>query len=311
MRYFILKLTLFFSLLASAYLFMVNKLSEGYVDMYYPKYTQHAGGLVIGLSRADQGIDPKTIVENLELKTDLPLINFAANQYYYGEVYLEGIKQKLKHGSGNGLFILSVSPGSFTGPIGFGTKGIKEMDGKTAMGKAEDFNSDPNYSYIINCYGQGLYHALFAQRAPGNMITHDNGWNEILTSGSDFVLSDALKMDWKRQNLDYFQRRLPKEETKDYRWEWFGKTIEYLRDKGQVVLVRMPADKEVFDFENSNSLNFDRSMDSIIKIHQIPYLDYSKNSSYFETYDGSHLHSGSAIQFSTQLAKDIGVHIKK
>lgn len=311
MRYFILKLILFCVLLASAYAFMVNRLSEGYVDMYYPKYTQDAGSLVIGLSRADQGIAPKTVSENLDRKIDLPLVNFAANQYYYGEVYLEAIKKKLKKGNHKGMFILSVSPGSFTAPIGFGAEGIKKMDEKAAIGKTEDFSSDPNYSYIINCYGQGLYHALFTQRAPGNVITHNNGWNEVLVSGNDFTLSDALKLDWKRQNIAYFQRRLPKEETKSYRWEWFGRTIEYLKDKGQVVLVRMPADKEIIDFENENSPNFRKSMDSITKIHQIPYLDYSINTQDYETYDGSHLHSESAIQFSTQLAKDMAVHIKK
>ncbi|WP_010517365.1 hypothetical protein [Croceivirga radicis] len=311
MRYFILKLILFFTLFAMAYAFMVNKLSEGYVDMYYPKYTQDAGSLVIGLSRADQGIDPKTVADNINQEINLPLVNFAANQYYYGEVYLEAIKKKFSKKKDNGLFILSVSPGSFTAPIGFGAEGIKKMDEKAAIGKSEDFNSNPNYSYIINCYGQGLYHALFAQRAPGNVITHNNGWNEVLVSGSDFTLSDALKMDWKRQNLAYFQRRLPKEETKSYRLEWFGRTIEYLKDKGQVLLVRMPADKEIIDFENENSPNFRKSMDSITKIHQIPYLDYSENTSGYETYDGSHLHSESAIQFSTQLAKDMAVHIKK
>tara|TARA_Y100000815_G_scaffold46279_1_gene38018 strand:+ start:3841 stop:4776 length:936 start_codon:yes stop_codon:yes gene_type:complete len=311
MRFFILKLLLFLALLASAYAFLVNRLSEGYVDMYYPKYTQGASSLVIGLSRADQGIDPKTVTENINQEIDLPLINFAANQYYYGEVYLEAIKKKLIRANGKGVFILSASPGSFTAPIGFGAEGIKKMDEKAAIGKTEYFNSNPNYSYIINCYGEGLYHALLAQRAPGNVITHDNGWNEVLASGSDFTLSDALKMDWKRQNLAYFQRRLPKEETKSYRWEWFGKTIEYLMDKGQVILVRMPADKEIIDFENENSPNFRKSMDSITKVHQIPYLDYSKNAPGYETYDGSHLHSESAIQFSTQLAKDMAVHIKR
>ena len=52
-------------------------------------------------------------------------------------------------------------------------------------------------------------------------------------------------------------------------------------------------------------------MDSITKVHQIPYLDYSKNAPGYKTYDGSHLHSESAIQFSTQLAKDMAVHIKR
>ncbi|MCB0373552.1 MAG: hypothetical protein KDD31_11120 [Muricauda sp.] len=305
MRIFILKIVVFCTLLASAYLLMVHKLSEGYVDMYYPKFTQKAGSLVIGLSRADEGIDPETILNNLPEKSDQSLVNFASNQNYYGKVYMDAIKEKLDDSAENRFFILSISPGSFTAPKGFGTKGIEAMDTKTPIGKTFDFTSNPNYSYIMNCYGSGLYNAFLDVDSADNLTSHDNGWNEISLKSNTFTITKDLMFDWKRQNLAYFERRLPKEEVKTYRLEWFGKTIEYLKNKGTVFLVRMPADEEIVSFENEHLPTFNAMVDSVAKVYKVPYLDYSESRPGFGTYDGSHLYSETAKEFSTILAKDM------
>lgn len=311
MRIFILKIVVFCTLLASAYLLMVNKLSEGYVDMYYSKFTQKAESLIIGLSRADEGIDPETILNNLPKTVDQSLVNFASNQNYYGRVYLEAIKNKLNDGKEAPFFILTISPGSFTAPKGFGTKGIEAMDTKTAIGKTSDFTSNPNYSYIMNCYGGGLYNAFLDVDSGGNLTSHDNGWNEISLKSNTFTITKDLMFDWKRQNLAYFERRLPKEEVKPYRLEWFGKTIEYLKNKGMVFLVRMPADQEIISFENKHLPTFNTMVDSITQVHQVPYLDYSNSQTEFGTYDGSHLYSETAKEFSAVLAKDMLPYLNK
>src|SRR5690606_19902047 len=121
MKSLIIKTTLFCSLMAGAYFMLVDKLSHGFVDMYYQKFTQSAGSLIIGLSRADQGIDPTIIEERLDGEgIGLPLVNFAANQYNFGEVYLQAIKQKLTPTSDRRIFIVSVSPGSFWSQKEFG-----------------------------------------------------------------------------------------------------------------------------------------------------------------------------------------------
>lgn len=312
MKVFILKITLFCALLVLSYLAMVHKLSEGYVDMYYPKFTQSAKSLIIGLSRADEGIDPYTLENGLPEEYNGPVVNFASNQNYFGSVYLDAIKEKLVD-TGNSkkrFFIVTVSPGSFTAPKGFGTKGIEAMDRKTAIGRANDFTSMPNYSYIMNCYGNGLYNAFIDSYSGGNLTTHTNGWNEVSLESPTFNITQEVIKDWKRKNLAYFERRLPKEEVKPYRLEWFGKTLEHLKKEGDVFLVRMPADKEIIEFENKNLPTFKTLMDSITHVYQIPYLDYSIGNKSFGTYDGSHLYSESAKEFSTILARDMLRHLK-
>src|SRR5690606_31155919 len=205
MKNLILKSVFFCSLLAGSYLFLVDKLSEGHVDMNYPKFTQEAGSLIIGLSRADQGIDPE-ILESHFLSPGFngPLINFASNQSYFGETYLNAIKKKLNADPGKRIFIVAVSPGSFSGPVGFGAKGIETMDKNTPIGKTKDFTSNPNYSYIMNCYGNGLYTALINERGWENLTSHANGWNEISLESKSSPITPALIGDWKKQNLAYY-----------------------------------------------------------------------------------------------------------
>lgn len=306
MKNLILKAVIFCSLLAGGYLLLVDKLSKGYVDMNYQKFTQEAGSLIIGLSRADQGIDPGTIEQHIP-GGDLngPLVNFASNQFYFGETYFNAIKKKLNTSGGNRIFIITVSPGSFTAPKGFGTKGITVMDSKMGIGKTKDFTSNPNYSYIMNCYGSGLYTALLENRKWENLTPHDNGWNEISLESEVSPIGKALMADWKKQNLAYYKRRLPKKEIKPYRKEWFVKTIEFLQSQGRVYLVRMPVDDEILDFENQSWAEFNTYIQSIARDKNIPYFDYTSGPKKFATYDGSHLYSKTAKEFSSLLAGDL------
>lgn len=306
MKNLILKAVLFCSLMAIGYFLLVDKLSKGFVDMTYLKFTQEAGSLVIGLSRADLGIDPQTVEEQLIGFSDSgPLINFASNQYNFGETYLNAIKKKLNSSPDNRIFIITVSPGSFTAPKGFGAKGILSLDSKTAIGKTKDFTSYPNYSYIINCYGSGLYTALIENRDWDNLTPHDNGWNEISLESNSTPIGTELIEYWKRQNLAYYGRKLSMIEVKPYRKEWFVKTIEFLQSEGSVYLVRMPVDQEILNFENQSWEGFSTYIQDVASERNIPYFDYSHRSGRFATYDGSHLYSETAKEFSAQLAQDI------
>ncbi len=306
MKKLIIKTIFFCSILGGGYFLLVDQLSKGYVDMTYQKFTQEAGSLIIGLSRADLGIDPETIEDHIPEETfNGPLINFASNQYNFGETYFKAIKRKLNTAPGKRIFIITVSPGSFTAPMGFGYKGIAAMDSKTGIGKTKDFTSNPNYSYIMNCYGNGLYTALIENRDWDNLTAHNNGWNEISLESKSTPIGKTLMGDWKRQNLAYYHRQLSQLEIKPYRKEWFVKTIEFLKSEGSVYLVRMPVDREILNFENQSWKEFNSYIRGVALEKNIPYFDYSQEGGKFATYDGSHLYSETAKEFSTQLAKDI------
>ncbi|PRX55274.1 hypothetical protein [Flagellimonas meridianipacifica] len=306
MKQFLIKIIVFASFFWGLYLLTVVKLSDGFVDMYYPKFTQEAGSLVLGLSRADQGIDPVVLEETLEpFQINKPIINFATNQSFYGEVYLEAIQKKLAKNTTNGIFILSVSPGSFTGPKNMGPKKIRAFDERMVIGKTDNFTTSPNYNYIINCYGQSLYNSIYNTNTWGHLVSHDNGWNQVkLIAGKDTIKERDIA-NWKSENLIFYNKKSQTESFKDSRFEQFLKTISFLKKKGKVFLVRIPADPDVLAFENSRWSDFDSRMERVANTYNIPYLNYSKQTSAVKTYDGSHMESNSAKKFTKMLAERI------
>lgn len=305
---FIFKITLFCLLLIATYLFFVDKLSKGYVDQYYQKFTHESGSLILGLSRADQNIVPQVLETELsDLNFNMPITNFAINLDHsaYGNLYLQGIKQKLTPKLNNGLFILSVTPGAFAAPIKMDDEAIFNMDKKGVIGKTTNLKQNPNYNYIINNYANPLYNGIINLNSWKHHIAHGNGWNEFVLVSHLDTLKQKDMLFWKAQTIKYYRKKNELLEISKYRINGFVNTIEYLKTRGKVFLVRLPADTDFIDFENSNWPNFNQEIDSIAKQHNVPFFNYTLQDTNYITYDGSHMLSKSAKAFTKQLSSDI------
>lgn len=313
MKIFFAKILIFSSVFILTYLFLVQRLTNGYVDMYYQKFTGEARSLVIGLSRADEGIRPDVVEEGLKDGNIAgPIVNFATNQSFYGETYLKAIQGKLRPLDGkNGIYILSVSPASFNTSKGASLKNIEHFDKNTVMGKTSIYTANPNYDYVTSCYGDPLYNAIYNTTKWPHLTSHNDGWNEVRPLVGTAEISDADQSAWKDQNITYYHRKAREEAFNVYRLKWFIKTIEYLSRKGNVFMVRIPADMDIINLENEYSPAFDHKMDSISRATNVSYLNYTKKDLNLKTYDGSHLTSTSATIFSGQLSKDILSSIAK
>ncbi|QLG46711.1 hypothetical protein [Costertonia aggregata] len=315
MKGFLIKVSLFTALFISVYFSFLYKLSTGYVDGYYYKFCGEGESLIIGLSRAHDGIVPEIINKSLMVSdfNGKKISNFAfeKSQSPFGEVYLESIKRKIGNSKGRGLFIISVTPGSFLALKGMTDKEIEKRDKKIMMlGKVSDVTSNPNFSYLTNCYGNPLYNIFFNDKNKiSNRIVHPSGWNEFrMKSESYNVMKSDLKL-WKSQTLEGYKAIYEKEAVSEYRIASLKKLIRFLKKKGEVVLVRMPTSEEVNEFENKKWEFFNVEIDSMAKKIDIKYLDYSDNFM-FNTYDGSHLVSESAKSFTGLLADDIKKHLE-
>ncbi|PIA77529.1 hypothetical protein BFR04_08805 [Gaetbulibacter sp. 4G1] len=311
LKKFILKLALLVIAFIGLYCFFIDKLSKGYVDEYYNKFTQEAGGLIIGLSRANEGISPYILEEELKdnLKNTKPIINFAINEAHFGKIYHESINKKMLK-TNNGLFIISISPGNFTAPYGLDENQIYEFDKKLKMGKINNFTSSPNYDYIINNYGLPLYNTLHELDKWNHRTSHNNGWNEVILKSPNNTITDKDIAYWKSLNIKFYNDKAKHEKVAAYRHKWFIKTIKELIGKGNVFLVRMPSDMDILKLENNYWDEFDSEMDSISNFYGVPYFNYSNKSSEYKTYDGSHLESESAKKFTKQLCLDIKDFLK-
>ncbi len=308
---FFIKIALFVLILGSLYLFFVDKLANDYVDPHYYKFTQKAGGLILGLSRANEGISPYIVEEKLKpyFPFKNPLVNFAINESHFGAIYLRAIKQKIQEADSL-VFVMSISPGNFSAPKGLDSIGIFEYDKQLTLGKVSNYTSNPNYNYIIKTYGAPLYNSLHDMDRWPHRISHKNGWNEIVLNNEFGSISDDDISHWKSLTIDFFNTKIKQEQLADYRYTYFIKTLEFLKTKGQVFLIRMPSDKMLLKFEKKHWQDFDIEMDSISKVYHIPYFNYAENTETYKTYDGSHLESQSAKQFSNVLANDIKTYLE-
>ena len=97
MKKFLIKLLLFLSvvILTFGYIF---SFADGYTDPFYMRFTTaKQKNLIIGTSRAAQGIQPQILNKKLNLK----FFNYAFTVMHspFGETYLNSIKSKLDESS--------------------------------------------------------------------------------------------------------------------------------------------------------------------------------------------------------------------
>ena len=306
MTRFLLKLILLALIFIGLYSLMVHRLSTTHVDEHYYKFTQEASSLVLGISRANQGINPDRLEKEFAgLEFGGPVVNFALNKYQspYGEVYQNAIEQKLSKNTG-GLFILSVSPGNFVAPNQLNESEIFDMDSKMSIGKIDNYTSAPNYEYIVNCFSKPLYIALFPKESK-NPVFHQNGWQEAKLEGPDLIITPELMNDWKSLNIREYHRILKRESVSEYRISQFKKIIGFLKSKGEVVMVRMPIDCDILEDENEEWPEFELEMQAIADDFEVAFFNYSDRCNRYTYYDGSHLESESANRFTGSLARDI------
>lgn len=294
---------------------MVNKLSKDYVDVYYKKFTQKAGGLIIGISKASKGINPAIIEEKLSvLNYDKPIINFALNSSnsLYGEVYLEAIKKKLNPKINKQLFILSVSPVAFAALKDLNPEDIYKMDkNHTVLGKVNQVSSKPNYNYILNTYEQPLYNALHPYEKWTFFKLHDNGWVETTRTTDKDTIREVDTKFWKFKVSELFKNQLDFQEVSTYRIDSFIKILIFLKSKGDVFIINMPEDQEFLDMEKMFWPDFEQKIDSISTKYNTPFFNYNNLDHKFKTYDGVHFDTANAIAFTKMLSEDIYNYLKK
>ena len=301
--------------LVGAYLFFSWKLTTTFVSDDYSKFTHETPSLILGLSREHYGLDPETVDRELsEVNYEGPFQNFAfeKSQSPYGEVYLHAILEKLPSQTMDGIFILGVSPGSFSAANRLKTpEEILEFDSGTMLGKMTRYNSDPNLEFVRKCYGRSLYKGLFPHDHRVTSTFHENGWEEFRLYGPGYEITAEDIRYWQDETVKGYTKLagvIP-EHISSYRLEWFSKTIDSLQKHGRVFLLRVPMHRGVLALEDQVWPSFDRQMDSIALLKSVPYLNYRDRTEEFETYDGSHLHSESAKAFSRDVARTIKDYI--
>ena len=271
---------------------------KGGVDAFYGRFTSPpAGSLVLGTSRAAQGIRPAVLTARLGGQFEGPLLNYAFTLTHspYGPAYLRSIQRKLRPETKNGLFIVAVDPWSLslTGPEG------AFPEDNSFIGQLHQVSQNPNLAYLTHYQTKPLYR-LPLDYATSTERLHPDGWLEV-NIGTD---SAQVRARTARKLQDY-RRLAASQHLSAGRLQALRQTIQFLKPHGRVVLVRLPVGASLLALEKTYQPGFDQLMRQTAAAQAVPYLDYSAQP--FATTDGNHLQRAASADFSQQLAMDLTV----
>ena len=269
---------------------------RGGVDAFYGRFTSPpAGSLILGTSRAAQGIQPAVLAARLGGGFDGPLLNYAFTLTHspYGPAYLASIRRKLRPEVKNGLFILAVDPWSLslTGPEG------AFPEDQSFIGQLQQVSQNPNLPYLTRYQTKPLYR-LPLDYATATERLHPDGWLEVRI-GTDSAQVRARTI----RKLQDYRRLAASQHLSAGRLQALRQTIAFLKPHGRVVLVRLPIGPALLALENTYQPSFDQQMRRLAADFSLPYLDYSARP--YATTDGNHLQRPASQAFSEQLATDL------
>lgn len=276
------------------YYFLLLEQTQRY-DPFYHKATYHSPYLVLGASRAQKGISPAILQEELQLPGKALNFAFTAVESPYGAPYLDLVKRKLGQPDQPGLFILSVHPATL-------------MDYELARGRREEdfrfydlymLNRDPNPEYVlrnVNNTRSLLPLLLYGPDRRRRFDTiHDDGWVERNPP-------DSLRP----TSLDQLPANRLAPVPSPKREKWLKKTVEYLSQHGKVVLVRLPTRRAIREKEDEALPHFEELMTTIASETGAVYWNYAdltESLSYADNFH--HLDGTGARAFTRRLAQDL------
>ncbi len=300
MKKFLIKISLFLFCIGifGVYIF---SFADGSTDPFYVRFASpRQSSLILGASRAAQGIQPKILDEIFDSDKDHKFYNYAFTLGHspYGPTYLKSIKTKIDPKTNKGVFIVTVDPWAISNrgedPNNFSNFREKER----CLGKVTINNLSPNIQYLIYCFDEP-YINLFKKHQNPAFFLHKDGWLELnVAMDSVSVNKRTLKKIRNYRNIN-----LPIYHFSELRLRYLEKTIMYLQEYGSVYLARLPVHPKMLEIENSLMPDFNEKINQLAKSGEIPYLDMTDNNEQYEFIDGQHLYKTSGAEVSKKIAE--------
>ena len=267
--------------------------SKGFIDYHYSKITGEGNSLIIGTSRASQGLIPEIIIENSTFAN--LLLNFAFTSYNspYCEAYLDAIEKKLNDSVRNGIFILEIDPFALVDDS-------NEKAPSKLFSQQIIMHGKTNYEYLYRNVNPFYNIIINNNDLNKNCLAHQNGWLEVtLSKDSTEALNRA------KSKLVSVEKSVSFCKISEDKMMWLEKTIQMLQKHGTVLLIRIPAWQPITEVENKSFPLLQQRVRAIASAHSVQYFDFTKDNHLYKYVDGNHLTSESARQFSKELNKII------
>ncbi len=274
--------------------------NEPYVDAFYRRFTRHHNGsIVLGTSRAAQGIEP-SILNNV-VGEDFYNFSFTMKQSSFEKSYFEALKAFTEWTAydSSRVTIISVDPWSIREVKSEGSAEERVNKEYLASYTSQWSYFRPNIKYLLK--EKVHLSRLFADR---DRYVNDFG-RYVIPFDTNYLIKNYTKRAKEVLEL-YSQRpRFVDSEVSDYRLNYLNEIIDYCKEYGKVFLVRIPVTKEMYALENKLQYDFDDLITKISEEKGIPYINLINLSGNYQTVDGNHLWNGEVPRFSKDLASYI------
>lgn len=306
MARFILRVGLY--AVATGIMFLMIALFAGpFTDPFYQRFTTPLQrSLVVGTSRAAQGVIPQVMNEELlnhDIDAGLYNYSFTIKSSPYGRPYLESVMRKLDvDKSRDHYFVVTVDPWSIS-TLFYSNNTFEEESFAPSNMTRVDMN--PNTEYVYKNVDNRPLMILRSFRH----VNHP----EVMGDGSLKVSATKSREDAEETTIDRlkeYKRFSARHTISATRMSWLNQMLDSLSAYGPCVVVRIPVHPDMRKLEDATFPEFDSLMTSIATDHDLPYLNYKHLADSLNTTDGNHLDRVSAISFSKKLARDLTPYFK-
>ncbi len=306
MRKFLIKTAFALGFVAAVHL-LTLLLADGTIDPFYLRFTTpRQRSLVIGTSRAAQGILPEVLNPALaDTSFERPVYNFSFTLMHspFGRVYLEAIRDKLVPEVRNGLFIVAVDPFAVasSSPDPEDESAFRE-NGHWLDRMPSVNGTRPNLSYFMHMrtgWGAALAGKIGHAFRPTKLL-HEDGWLEVTVPMDRVLVEKRIK-----NKIADFERNIKRFRPSAVRRLYFEKTVRYLKQHGRVFIVRPPAIGEIVALEDRLMPGFGEWVGAVSRRQGVPFFDFSPRGGDYTFIDGSHLHKDSGRRFTRDIAAEI------
>lgn len=299
---------LLIGLLVILYILLIAWRPDLVDNFYYRFTTEKANSLVLGGSRAAQGIIPDVFNDSICNKKN-KLINhaFALGPSSFGPNYYKEITKKLKNESSSGLFIISINPWSLSTRIENTSDDslmFFEVERNMFVGNLNSSNSNPNFDYLTNYWNEKFhpFEMIFKHlmHYEGILELHENGWLEVninmdSASLNNRVLNSTTEYKEKAKNVKFSYTRL----------FFLEKIIRYLEKRGDIYFVRLPVSVGMAEIEKTKFPEFENIIQQLAGKYNIKYINFINSSGEYLTTDTHHLWKEESELISQQICDSI------
>ncbi|MCY0969568.1 hypothetical protein [Chryseobacterium wangxinyae] len=281
-----------------------------HTEDFYKRFTSpQQNSLILGSSRA-ASINPQLIDSIIHKKfPEVKLYNYAFTWAHspYGPKYLESIKKKIRNNVKNGFFIVTVEPTALMVDKYLPDDPEYYVENDKSLAKTSSVASNPNIEYLLESYDYSISAAVNKKILPKKNIIAEV---EILDNGKletkIFKFNSFQKQfEFNRIRMIEFEKRISALKFSPTRLDYLEKTIDFLKQHGTVLVVRMPITKTPYAIESKYIPDFNDLMRNLSAEKKVKYINYNDFPNNYKCTDEVHLTSESINKFSEALAKDI------